>query len=568
MVRACLRRVVILMGATSRGTGIPENRRPLLWNLLKITPLAALMAALPVMMCPQSTLADNVPGAQVVLDNEPVLTIHAGAFSFSVPERAKVISARIASVARTSNLPAERISVYHGETQSTIALDDLLLMTVTDDDASAAKMPREELAAKNKEKIIKAITDYRERHSFRGFLTGILKTLGATLTLVILLIVLVRLFPRLENKVASLKGTVIRTVRFQSIEILTKERLAGLLITLARLLRNVLVLILLYVYISLVLGFFTCTQGVSERLFGYIATPVIMIWQAVSSYIPNIFFVLVIIVCTYYLIKFTRFFFVEVERRNVSLRGFYPDWAMPTYKIVRFMIIAFAVVMVFPYLPGSDSPAFKGVSVFLGVLLSLGSTSAVANVVAGTIITYMRGFSVGDYIRIADTEGEVIEKNLLVTRVRTTKNVDITIPNSVVLASHITNYSTSHSLILHTGVSIGYNVPWQMVHELLLAAARKTKGILSQPPPFVQQKALNDLAVAYEINAYIESPSGMGMIYSDLHTNIQDTFHAAGVEIMSPAVMALRDGNEAALPPDYPPGSHEPPRQSGTVDAQ
>jgi small-conductance mechanosensitive channel len=162
----------------------------------------------------------------------------------------------------------------------------------------------------------------------------------------------------------------------------------------------------------------------------------------------------------------------------------------------------------------------------------------------------------------------VIEKNLLVTRVRTTKNVDITIPNSVVLASHITNYSTSHSLIIHTSVSIGYNVPWQMVHELLLAAARKTKGILSQPPPFVQQKALNDLAVAYEINAYIESPSGMGMIYSDLHTNIQDTFHAAGVEIMSPAVMALRDGNEAALPPDYPPGSHEPPRQSGTVDAQ
>ena len=561
MVQVCVCHLVILMGAVLKTSGIKRNGLPMR-KLLKMIPAVVLMTlALSVTPGANIALADNVPGAQVVLDNEPVLTIHAGAFSFSVPERAKVISARIASVARTSNLPAERISVHHGETQSSITLDDLLLMTVTDDDAAAAKMPREELAEKNKEKIIKAIIDYRERHSLRSALIGAFKALGATLIMVIMLLLLVRLFPRLEKKVASLKGSVIRTVRFQSIEIFTKERLAGILITVARLLRNILVLILLYVYISLVLGFFSWTQGVSERLFGYIATPVIIIWQAVSSYLPNIFFVLVITICTYYLIKFTRFFFVEVERRNVTLRGFYPDWAMPTYKIIRFLIIAFAVVMVFPYLPGSDSPAFKGVSVFLGVLLSLGSTSAVANVVAGTIITYMRGFSVGDYIRIADTEGEVIEKNLLVTRVRTTKNVDITIPNSVVMASHITNYSSSHSLILHTGISIGYNVPWQLVHELLLAAAGKTKGILSRPSPFVQQKALNDLAVAYEINAYIESPSGMGTIYSDLHTNIQDIFHRAGVEIMSPAVMALRDGSEAALPPDYPPGSGGTPTQ-------
>ena len=551
MVQVCVCHLVILMGAVLKTSGIKRNGLPMR-KLLKMIPAVVLMTlALSVTPGANIALADNVPGAQVVLDNEPVLTIHAGAFSFSVPERAKVISARIASVARTSNLPAERISVHHGETQSSITLDDLLLMTVTDDDAAAAKMPREELAEKNKEKIIKAIIDYRERHSLRSALIGAFKASGATLIMVILLLLLVRFFPRLEKKVASLKGSVIRTVRFQSIEILTKERLAGLLITVARLLRNILVLILLYVYISLVLGFFSWTQGVSERLFGYIATPVIIIWQAVSSYLPNIFFVLVITICTY----------VEVERRNVTLRGFYPDWAMPTYKIIRFLIIAFAVVMVFPYLPGSDSPAFKGVSVFLGVLLSLGSTSAVANVVAGTIITYMRGFSVGDYIRIADTEGEVIEKNLLVTRVRTTKNVDITIPNSVVMASHITNYSSSHSLIIHTSVSIGYNVPWQLVHELLLAAAGKTKGILSRPSPFVQQKALNDLAVAYEINAYIESPSGMGTIYSDLHTNIQDTFHRAGVEIMSPAVMALRDGSEAALPPDYPPSSGGTPTQ-------
>lgn len=266
-----------------------------------------------------------------------------------------------------------------------------------------------------------------------------------------------------------------------------------------------------------------------------------------------------IAICTHYVIRFSRFLFNEVERQNITLPGFYPDWALPSFKIVRFLIIAFAVVMAFPYLPGSDSPAFKGVSVFLGVLFSLGSSSAVANVVAGVILTYMRAFCVGDRVKIADTMGDVIEKNLLVTRIRTAKNVDVTVPNAMVLGSHIINYSSSAQLILNTTVTIGYDVPWRQVHELLLAAARSTERIMAEPKPFVLQTALNDFYVSYELNAYTDAPSAMATIYSELHARIQDSFNEAGVEIMSPHYSTLRDGNPTTIPADYLPPDYQPP---------
>ncbi|HSH14200.1 MAG TPA: mechanosensitive ion channel family protein, partial [Desulfurivibrionaceae bacterium] len=236
---------------------------------------------------------------------------------------------------------------------------------------------------------------------------------------------------------------------------------------------------------------------------------------------------------------------------SIKLPNFPADWAQPTYKIGRFLVIAFTAVVVFPYLPGSDAPAFKGVSLFIGVLFSLGSTAAVANVVAGIILTYMRAFVIGDRVKIADTIGDIIEKTLLVTRVRTIKNEDITIPNAMVLGSHIINYSSSareRGLILHTTVTIGYDVPWRQVHELLLGAARASENILAEPPPFVLQTSLDDFYVSYQLNAYTDQPNRMALTYSALHQNIQDRFNAAGVEIMSPHYAALRDGNQVTVP--------------------
>jgi small-conductance mechanosensitive channel len=253
----------------------------------------------------------------------------------------------------------------------------------------------------------------------------------------------------------------------------------------------------------------------------------------------------------------------QLTQGQLKLPDFHPEWARPTYQIVRVLTYALMFVLIFPYLPGSDSAVFQGVSVFFGVLLSLGSSSAVANVVAGLVITYMRPFAVGDRVKLGDVVGDVVEKSLLVTRLRTVKNEEVTIPNSTVLNGHTINYSKlcdKEGVILHTTVTIGYDVPWRQVHALLLAAAARTPGLLTTPAPFVLQTALNDWYVAYELNAHTLQAQHMLEQYSQLHGNIQDCFNEAGVEIMSPSYLNLRDANETTLPPDYrAPGYATPP---------
>jgi len=495
----------------------------------------------------------------VLLDNKPILTVSVGVLSFTPRERARAISGRLDKVSRDRLLPVDKIAVVEAETTSDIVLQDRVLMTVTEADAKVAGKSRQELAREHADAIRNALITFRSERSVKSLLIDLAQALGVTAVLVLLLLGIKRAFPWLQAKITACKGTYIRTLRFQSIELLHEDQMTALLLSSVRFIRLVLMLGLLYLYIPLVLSFFPMTEGVAARLFGYIEAPVVKVWQGVTAYLPNVFFILVITVCTWYVIRFSRFLFHEVEKQNISLPGFYPDWAMPSFKITRFLIIAFAVVVAFPYLPGSDSPAFRGVSVFLGVLFSLGSSSAVANVVAGVILTYMRAFNVGDRVKIADTMGDVIEKTLLVTRVRTAKNADITIPNSMVLGSHIINYSSSAQLILHTTVTIGYDVPWRQVHELLIGAARSTDRIVADPKPFVLQTSLDDFYVSYELNAYTDTPSAMGSIYSELHQNIQDRFNEAGVEIMSPHYSTLRDGNMTTIPADYLPSDYQPP---------
>jgi len=244
---------------------------------------------------------------------------------------------------------------------------------------------------------------------------------------------------------------------------------------------------------------------------------------------------------------------LEIEAGVLVLPGFYPDWSRPTLNIVRILVIAFSFIVIFPYLPGSDSPIFQGVSVFLGLLLSLGSSSAISNLVAGLVITYMRPFRIGDRVKIGDISGDVVQKTVLVTRIRTIENEDITVPNSAILSGHTINYSTAAreaGLILHTSVTIGYSVPWRPVLELLLSAAQITPLILLDDShrPFVVQTALHDFYIEYQLNVYTQDSHKTLMTYSNLHQNIQDKFAEAGIEIMSPHFRAVRNGDDAELP--------------------
>jgi small-conductance mechanosensitive channel len=315
-----------------------------------------------------------------------------------------------------------------------------------------------------------------------------------------------------------------------------------------KVLRLFVTLFMTYVGFALCLRLLPNTHAYSAVVMGYVMAPMGRIWEGFIGFIPNVIVIVVIIIITNYVMNFARFFFEQVEKENLTFTGFHKDFAIPTYKIVRFLIFVFAVVLIFPYLPGANSPAFKGVSVFLGVLFSLGSSTFVTNIIAGLMLTYMRPFKIGDRVKIADTIGDIVEKNLLVTRIRTQKNIYVAIPNAQVLGAHITNFSfitKEVPVILHTTITIGYDVPWQKVHDLLIEAALKTGQILKNPKPFVHQTSLSDFYVEYEINAYTSNVSGMAAIYSDLHSNIQSVFLEAGVEITSPHYRINRDGGNA-----------------------
>lgn len=311
--------------------------------------------------------------------------------------------------------------------------------------------------------------------------------------------------------------------------------------------RVVTTLLFVSVSFAVLLRVFPKTQGVSSVVFGYILNPLLSVWKSFLMFVPNIIIIAVIVVITNYIMDFARFFFEQIERENLKFTSFHKDVAMPTYKIVRFLIFVFSIILIFPYLPGANSPAFKGISVVLGVLFSFGSSTFVTNVIAGVMLTYMRPFKIGDRVRIADTVGDVVEKNMLVTRIRTIKNIHVAVPNALILGAHITNFSFMAKdvpVILHTTITIGYDVPWKTVHDLMISAARKTPGILQTPEPFVLQTKLLDFYVEYEINAYTMDVKSMASLYSMLHENIQLEFNAANVEITSPHFRMLRDDKE------------------------
>ncbi|HEY6413967.1 MAG TPA: mechanosensitive ion channel family protein [Edaphobacter sp.] len=382
-----------------------------------------------------------------------------------------------------------------------------------------------------------------------------------TLALVALLVVLSRIFPALYARLERWRGTRIHGLKVQKLELLSEDRLVELLHTLFRLIRFILTALLLYFYIPLVFSFFPWTRAYGRILFGYIFSPIRTGWAAFIHYVPQLLVVLVIAFFVWLARRVARFVFRELGRGTLSFTGFYPEWAAPTLKIVQVLIILFAVIVAFPYLPGSESPAFKGISIFLGVLFSLGSSSAVSNMVAGVVLTYTRAFNIGDLVQIADTTGQVTEKTLLATQIRTIKNVFVAVPNSLVLSSHVVNFSRSphnQPLILHVTIGIGYEIPWRQVHTLLIAAASNVSGILSDPAPFVLQIDLEDFCGSYQINAYTREPSRMSRIYSELRQNIQDEFNKAGIEIMTPHYSALRDGNAAAIPSAFLPPDYEP----------
>ena len=510
---------------------------------------------LPPIVCAQSQTDSNYakpPGIFGVAETAPVVVsgkvrFHVvGVTAYPAERRASDIASRIEALARDKKYDPKTLRVedageYHqifpGESGKAI-------FRVLEADAESEGVIRTVLADTIGNTIAESINDYRHDRRPAVLTKNALYAFGSTLVMVALLYGVLWGFRRLNNYLEGRVKLHMQKLEERSQRIFQGGQLWGILHSALGMLRGLVVIFIIYIFANFALSLFPQTRYSAQRLFQFVVGPLSRIVNALIDFIPDFLFLVVVFLIMRYALKLARGMFAAIDKKRLQIKGFEADWAWPTYRIVRMGIIVFALVIAYPFIPGSDSAAFKGVSVLLGVLFSLGSTSVISNVIAGYTMTYRRAFRIGDRVKIGDTVGDVAEMRILVTHLKTPKNEEVVIPNSTILNGEVTNYSTmarDQGLILHTTVGIGYDVPWRQVEAMMLLAAEKTEGLLKEPQPFIRQKSLGDYAVNYELNAYCDNASQMVELYTKMHRNIQDVFNENGVQIMSPAYKADPD---------------------------
>lgn len=494
--------------------------------------------------------------------NDTLFLVSNKSGSFSAQERAQAISKRIKNLAVKSLQGRDTLHLIETDEAIEIVSGETILMSVSDKDAATNNTNRLALAKNYSLIILDAIKEYKSETN----IITLLKEIGlAILVLGIFGFVIFytnRLFRWISVKIHQQHNKLIRGIKIKNYVLLDAHRQVKVLVWLNKVMKWLLMALIIYIALPILFGIFPWTENLAEVLFGYILDPIKNIASNLWNYLPNLITILVIVVVFNYALKGLKYLKSEIENGHLTLNGFYADWANPTYQIARVLIIAFMVIVIFPYLPGSESPVFRGVSVFLGFLFTFGSAGSLSNIIAGLVLTYMRLFKIGDRVKIGEVTGDVIEKSLLVTRIRTIKNEIISIPNSTVMSSHTINYSSDapdKGLIVHTTVTIGYDVPWRDIHQALIDAALRTDFINHEPSPFVLQTSLDDFYVGYQINAYTKEASQQAAIYSHLHQNIQDVCNERGIEILSPHYRAARDGNMTTIPANYLPKDYQVP---------
>ena len=499
------------------------------------------------------SLRQFTPGVPVVVEGDTLFYLYTKRGGYTPLQRAEMIDAAIMQLGKRFTLHPDSVYIESSDIVTDLMYGNKVIASFTDQDGLWEGRSREQLATDKRKIVVQKLKELKEEHSLWQLGKRILYFVLVLAGQYLLFWLTGWLFRKLKVRIQKLKDTRLKPISIQNYELLDTQRQVNLLIFLSNLLRYVIMLLQLLITVPLLFAIFPQTKGLAYQIFSYIWNPIKNILVGTVDYIPNLFAILIICFAVKYLVRLVHYLSREVEAGRLKFGGFYPDWAMPTYHIIRFLLYAFMIAMIYPYLPGAKNGVFQGISVFVGLIISLGSSTVIGNVIAGLVITYMRPFKLGDRIQLNDTTGNVIEKTPLVTRIKTPKNEVVTIPNSFIMSSHTVNYSASareYGLIIHSEVTIGYDVPWRQVHQLLIEAALNTPGVIDDPRPFVLETSLSDWYPVYQINAYIREADKLAQIYSDLHQNIQDRFNEAGIEIMSPHYMAMRDGNESTIPKD------------------
>ncbi len=485
--------------------------------------------------------SEKLDSAPVTINGDILFEV-VGISAYPARRRATEISHKIKNLAADDTVDIQNIQLKRMTDRVEIVYDDRLIFSVFDVDASHQGVDNRLIVAETfLLKIQKGIEAYRVSRTPEAIRTNIIHAALRTLVLAITLFGFMWLTRRMDRMLERMFKRRMKKLEAKSMRVVQTEQVWRFVHGIINLLKTIVVLGLVYVFINSVLKLFPWTRLIAQRLLQLVIDPLQSIADGFIDYLPSLFFLIILFFVTRYILKLLRGFFYTISVGNMPLQNFEAEWAWPTYRIVRIVVIIFAIVVAYPYIPGSNSQAFKGISLFVGVLLSLGSTSVISNIIAGYTMTYRRAFKVGDRVRIGETVGQVTEVRLLVTNLLSLKNEMIVIPNSKILSSEVVNYTTlakEQGLILHTSVGIGYEVPWRQVEAMLLEAAARTPGLLKEPSPFVLQTALTDFAVTYELNAYCKDDSKMPSMYTELHRNIQDVFNEHDVQIMTPNYVA------------------------------
>ena len=489
---------------------------------------------------PYPLAAGQYERAEVLVDGRVVLSVR-GVEAFPAQQRAKEIAGRIVTAAKDPTIPAGAVRTEDKGDRTDLHAGNRFLFNLFDADAELEGISRKILAEATQLRLIEAIASYRHDRSPRVLLINSLYALVAMLATVGLLFGFHRSFHHLDDIVARQLQIHLKALEAQSARFLRAQQLANALRGALKVIFVLLKAVLAFLSLNFVLGLYPWTRPFAAWLLDLILNPLHTMALAVLATVPDLIFIALLILVTRYILKMIETFFSSIDQGAIRLASFEREWAWPTYRIARLLVIIFAVVMAYPYVPGSQSDAFKGISIFLGLIISLGSSSIIANIIAGYSLAYRRPFKIGDRVKINGIVGDVMEMRVLVARLRSPKNEEIVLPSTTILNGEVINYSTfarEQGLVLHTTVGIGYETPWRQVEAMLRMAADRTVGLLKQPPPFVLQTALGDFAVTYELNAYCKDPQAMARLYSVLHQNILDVFNEYGVAIMTPAYIS------------------------------
>jgi len=480
---------------------------------------------------------ENQDISPVLVDGAELFKVR-GISTYTSEQRAASISDRIKQAARNPGISSDSIKIIAAGDRLKIFAGTEFIMNIYESDAQSEHITRAVMAEVAQSRVKAAIDSYRYNRSREVLIKKLLFALGALILLFSLLKLLKWLDKRLRTGLENYIKARFDTVQNISFNLIQANQLWSVFRVAFKVVRIVLIIFIFVIFLQYILGLFPWTSNLAAYTLDLFLTPLKSLGKGFVGFLPNLAFLVVIFFVTSYLLKLIKLLFNGLEQGAIIIEGFDAEWAMPTFRIVKIFIIAFAIIIAYPYIPGSESSAFKGVSVFIGVLFFLGSSSFISNIIAGCSMTYRKAFKIGDRIQVEGKIGIVEEQSLMVTRLRSLKNEEIVIPNSILLNSEITNYNArakNLGLILHTTVGIGYETPWRQVDAMLKLAADRTEGLLKEPAPFVLKQSLGDFAVTYEINVYCNDVSKMQIYYSRLHQNILDVFNENNVQIMTPA---------------------------------